>query len=173
MEAVMADTYEQRAVFSREGGHTRGVMGRFFEHPPESLWAMLTDPSQLPQWLAPGVLELRPGGPVRLDFADSGTVIDSQIRAIEPLELLEYSWSGPGEPDRPLRWELERSEEGTRLTLTLRVPETEDAGRACAGWEAHLEMLAAALEGVPIKFPLETFKVWREVYRTELAAGPR
>lgn len=167
----MSDINDERAAFSREAGCVVGVIGRSFEHPREAVWTMLTDSSELPQWLAPGVIELSAGGPVRLDFADSGTVIDSQVEAIEPMELLEYSWSSPGEPQRPVRWELEPAETGTRLTLTLRIPEDEDAGRACAGWEAHLEMLAAALEGVPIKFPLQTFKTWREIYRAQLAEG--
>jgi hypothetical protein len=51
------------------------------------------------------------------------------------------------------------------------MPADEDAGRAAAGWEAHLEMLAAALEEVPIKFPFETFKAARDAYRQELAGG--
>jgi hypothetical protein len=84
--------------------------------------------------------------------------------------VLEYSWSSPGEPLRPVRWELTADGEGTRLTLALRTPQGEDPGRACAGWEAHLEMLEAALEGVPIKFPFERFKAARDAYREKVAA---
>jgi uncharacterized protein YndB with AHSA1/START domain len=93
------------------------------------------------------------------------------VSEVEPGRLLEYGWSGPGEPNRPLRWSLEPAGEGTKLTLVLRVPQDEDAGRACAGFEAHLEMLAAALEGVPIKFPFETFNAARDAYRAQLAAS--
>lgn len=167
----MPDMNDERAAFSRDGGQVQAVMRRSIDQPPGTVWAMLTDSARLPQWLAAGAIELRSGGAVRLDFVDSGIVIDSAVSAIEPLRLLEYSWSGPGEPLRPVRWELAGEGEGTRLKLTLGVPEAEDAARAVAGWEAHLEMLAAALEGVPIKFPFETFKTWREVYRAELAAG--
>ena len=52
--------------------------------------------------------------------------------------------------------------------LTLTLPASEDVARSCAGWEAHLEMLAAALEGVPIKFPFESFKAAREAYKAQL-----
>jgi hypothetical protein len=52
--------------------------------------------------------------------------------------------------------------------LTLRIPDNEDIARTCAGWDAHLEMLAAAMEGVPIKFPFERFKAAREAYRARL-----
>lgn len=58
---------------------------------------------------------------------------------------------------------------GTTLTLILSLPAAEDAARSCAGWEAHLEMLEAALEGVPIKFPFERFKASRETYNQILA----
>lgn len=145
---------------------------RQFEHPPQLIWAALTQPARLAQWLAPGEIELKPGGAARLDFQDSGIVIDSRVTAYAPGRLLEYSWSGPGEPLRPVRWELEAAECGVRLTLTLELPIVEDVARACAGWEAHLEMLAAALEGVPIKFPFETFKAQREAYKAKLGLAP-
>jgi hypothetical protein len=58
-----------------------------------------------------------------------------------------------------------------RLVLTLSVPDGEDAGRSAAGWAAHLEMLAAALAGAPIKFPFEVFKAARDSYRAQLAEG--
>jgi len=50
------------------------------------------------------------------------------------------------------------------------VPQTEDIARTCAGWEAHLMMLLAAIEGVPIKFPFERFKSTREAYKAKAAA---
>lgn len=165
----MSDEEHVKAVFSHAGGQVQAMMRRRFDHLTVSVWSMLTDPARLPLWLAPGTIETRLGGAVRLDFADSGTVVDSTITAYAPGRLLEYSWSGRSGPPRPVRWELAPDGEGTVLTLTLRVPEDEDAGRACAGWEAHLEMLEAALEGVPIKFPFETFKTWRDAYRAELA----
>jgi uncharacterized protein YndB with AHSA1/START domain len=137
----------------------------------EEVWAALTEPEQLVQWLAPGEIEPHPGGAAKLQFADSGIVIDSTVSAVEPLRVLEYSWSGPGQPDRPVRWKLEPVGAAVRLTLALGVPADEDVGRACAGWAAHLDMLAAALAGVPVKFPFEVFKAAREAYRSELAAA--
>jgi uncharacterized protein YndB with AHSA1/START domain len=160
---------EATAALSKDGGQVVGVMTRVSEHPPAAIWRMLTDPAKLPQWLAPGRIETRVGGAARLDFADSGTVIDSQVTAYDEGRVLEYSWSSPGEPQRPVRWEIAPEGDGSRLTLRLRTPEGEDPGRACAGWEAHLEMLEAALEGVPIKFPVERFKAARDAYREKVA----
>jgi uncharacterized protein YndB with AHSA1/START domain len=166
----MSDEPEQLADLTRADGYVEARMTRRLEHPPQAVWRMLTDPARLPQWLAPGRIELRLGGAARLDFADSGTVIDSRVTAFEDGRLLEYSWSHGEEPARPVRWQVEPHAGGTLLTLLQNTPDGEDSGRACAGWEAHLEMLEAALEGVPIKFPFERFKAAREAYRPKVAA---
>ena len=135
----------------------------------DEVWTALTQPGWLANWLAPGEMDLRNGGVVRLDFGESGGIIDSRITALEPHRLLEYSWSIPGEPLRPLRWELEPIGPATLLTLRLTVPAIEDAGRAAAGWAAHLEMLQIALVGMPAKFPFEVFRVARDAYREQVA----
>ncbi|HXQ15058.1 MAG TPA: SRPBCC family protein [Caulobacteraceae bacterium] len=158
------------AELTRDGDFVTARMTRQIEHPAQVVWRALTEPAMLAQWLAPGRIELRLGGAAKLDFADSGTVIDSQVSAVEPGRVLEYSWSGPGEPLRPVRWELAVDGEATALTLIQKTPASEDPGRACAGWEAHLEMLQAALEGVPIKFPFESFKAARDAYRPLVSA---
>ncbi len=125
---------------------------------------MLTEPQELAQWLAPGSIEFRLGGAVHIDFADSGRMIESTVLEFDPPRLLAYSWSSGNEPERPLRWELDAVGAGTRLLLTLRLPATEDIAKACAGFDAHLEMLAAMLEGVPIRFPLDFYLARRRVY---------
>ena len=155
-----------------ERGDAR-VTARFrlnLDSPLETVWAALTEPSRFADWLTPGEIEPRPGGAVKLNFPDSGIVIDSTISGFEPMRVLEYSWSRPGEPLRPLRFELEPAGAATAVVVTLGVPADEDAARTAAGWAAHLEMLAAALAGAPIKFPFEVFKAAREAYRAKLGA---
>jgi uncharacterized protein YndB with AHSA1/START domain len=152
--------------FKESAEGTEILIERTFLHPIEYVWEMLTESPCLVQWLAPGRIEPRRGGLARLDFADSGIVIDSPVTEFVPFRAIAYSWSGPGEPSRPLRFRVEEVPAGTRLLLTLHVPKGEDAARAAAGFEAHLEMLAAALEGVPIKFPFQLFKDLRAAYQT-------
>ncbi len=148
--------------------HTEARIERTLEHDQQAVWRMLTDSSLLPQWLAPGTLSLSKGGAAKLNFPESGTNVESVVTEVDPPRLIEYSWSSPGEPDRPLRWETVATPDGTRLSLTLGIPDNEDIARTCAGWEAHLEMFAAAMEGVPIKFPFERFKATREAYRSRI-----
>ena len=142
-----------------------GRLERRVEHDRSAVWRMLTEPQALVQWLAPGRIELRVGGVVHIDFADSGRTIESTVLQLDPPRLLEYSWSNGDEPKRPLRWELNAFEKGTQLILTIRLPAGEDAAKACAGFDAHLEMLAAALEGVPIRFPVDHFLKARRAYQ--------
>jgi uncharacterized protein YndB with AHSA1/START domain len=160
----MTQQNEELGTISKRNGVFEAKLERIIEHDPKAVWSMLTDPVKFVEWLAPGVIELRKGGSAKLDFVDSGIVIDSTVTACEAPSLLEYSWSGPDEPDRPVRWELEATGGGTKLKLTLQCPEEEDIARSAAGWEAHLMMLLGAIEGVPIKFPFERFVQTREAY---------
>src|SRR5438552_2129725 len=98
---------------------------RMLEHDQAKVWKMLTDPSQLPLWLAPGDLSLSKGGLAKLNFPESGTNVESVVTDVDPPRLIEYSWSSSGEPHRPLRWEATAVNGGTRLSLTLRIPDNE------------------------------------------------
>ncbi len=151
-----------------DGSH-EGTLERLYEgHSPTDVWRAMTDPKRLGEWLAPGTIELRRGGKVHIDFVDSGIVIESEVLEFEDGRLLSYSWSKPGEPTRPLRFSLEAVGRDTRLTLRVGVPAGEDAAKACAGFEGHLDMLGAALEGVPIKFPFQTYLDARKAYTAQL-----
>lgn len=155
---------------TRPNGDHEGHLTRIYEnHDCPAVWKMLTEPGSLAQWLAPGTIEPRQGGAVKIDFEDSGQVIESTVLAFESGRQLAYSWSRPGEPERLLRWTLKPVENGTRLTLVVGIPAGEDAAKACAGFEGHLEMLGAALEGVPMKFPVDLYLKARGAYSQQLA----
>jgi uncharacterized protein YndB with AHSA1/START domain len=148
-------------------GATEIRIARTFPHSVERVWQALVELDRMAAWLAPGTIDPREGGRIRLDFADSGIVIDSDVVEFDAPYAVAYSWSGPDEPRRPLRFETKADGGGTLLTLTLQLPSGEDAARMAAGFEAHLEMLAAALDGAPIKFPFPTFKAMRAAYRLD------
>ncbi len=164
----MSDDVLQLGSVCRREGAIEGRLGRSLGHDRAVVWTMLTESAALAQWLAPGHIEPRVGGAVKIDFADSGTVIDSTVLAWEPERVLSWSWSHGGEPARPLRFELHDADGGCRLDLLVRIPEGEDAAKACAGFEGHLEMLAAAMEGVSIKFPFDVFLAARSAYRQQI-----
>lgn len=161
-EPIVTCTPTRRTDLGQEA-----VLAMEVQHGVAAVWSAITEPDSLAQWLAPGQIDLRSGGAVMIEFQLSGAPINSRITAFDPPWLLEYSWSSPGEPERPLCWGLEGCDGSTRITLSLSLLDTDDAAKACAGWAAHLEMLAAFLEGVPISFPLQQFKA----YRAHLAAA--
>jgi uncharacterized protein YndB with AHSA1/START domain len=170
VENRMTDNNEALGTLTLSNGYLHGRLERLLDHDQQAVWTLLTAPERLAEWLAPGTIELKAGGAAKLNFTDSGTVIDSTVTAFDPPRLLEYSWSSPGQPSRPVRWETRADGSGTQLTLMVSVPVGEDVARACAGWEAHLMMMLAAIEGVPIKFPFERFKTTREAYKLQAAA---
>lgn len=152
-------------VKKQANGSFTGTLSRVYEgHTCKQVWRMLTEPQSMAQWLAAGTIEQKAGGQVKIDFVDSGILIDSQVLAIQPEELLSYSWSSGNEPQRPLSWQLTDVPDGVQLTLTASIPAGEDAAKAFAGFEGHLDMLAGALEGVPMKFPFQLFLQARTEY---------
>jgi uncharacterized protein YndB with AHSA1/START domain len=167
---LMADGEYLTARFISHGDYVVAALSLTLDARLDEAWTALTAPESLVRWLAPGVIEPRVGGRAKLAFADSGIVIDSVVTAVEPLRVLEYSWSGPGDRLRPVRWTLEAIGARTRLDLTLTLPASEDVARATAGWAAHMEMLASALAGAPQRFPVRMFQAARSAFGEQLAA---
>lgn len=149
-------------------GYITATMERDVDAPVDEVWSKLSEESERVKWLAEGSIDLAVGGRARLDFKDSYVIVDSEVTACEPPRLLEFSWSSGEEPDRPIRFELEETPEGCTIHLSVGIPEDEVVARSCAGWEAHLTMLQAAVAGVPIKFPLDRFKACREQFDAEV-----
>lgn len=160
----MTDMNDDLGTIVKERGYYKATLKRVIEHDIENVWEILTNPDRFVDWLAPGKIELAEGGAAKLNFEDSGIVIDSIVSKCKEYSVLEYSWSSGDEPLRPVCWQLDEVNGSTQLTLVLGVPVDEDVARSCAGWEAHLMMLLAAIEGVPIKFPFERFVSTREAY---------
>jgi uncharacterized protein YndB with AHSA1/START domain len=167
--AAMSEGEFLTAKFSRGSSAISARFDLTLDEPAFEVWSFLTQPDRLPQWLAPGRIELEVGGAAKLDFGDSGIVIDSRVTQCKAPRSLAYSWSSPGQPDRPVRWSLEADGARTRLTLELQLPPDEDVARSAAGWAAHLEMLVAAMAGAPMKFPFPTFKAAREAFNAQVA----
>lgn len=168
----MSEWPARARVIEHRGAEIEILLERRIGHDPAAVWHMLTHPAALPKWLGPGAVEPRTGGRARIDFDDSGATIDSRVQACDPERLLVYAWGGETAPHRPLYWALVPMDGGTQLRLSLRMPAHEDGAKAAAGWDAHLEMLLAALDDVPIRFPLDHFRAMRAWFREQLAAAP-
>jgi deazaflavin-dependent oxidoreductase (nitroreductase family) len=126
---------------------------RHLNHPIGKVWAALTEPDQLPQWLAfPAEIELRVGG--RVHLVPGQRTVDSTVTALDPLHRLEYGWHDRSNEDVKVRWELTPHDGGTRLVFTEAFPTTlADADRVSGGpaelaaWHLVLDRLEATLDG--------------------------
>lgn len=136
------------AEVRKDGENWTLVLVRQLRHSPEQVWRALTDPAQLREWApfdADGNLGLA-GSTVKLNTVGTPTPLVSETtinRADEP-NILEYRWG-----DGDLRWELEDSNGGTRLTLWHNI-DRRYISMGAAGWHICLDVLDHALNGTPL-----------------------
>ncbi|MCI2419182.1 SRPBCC family protein [Saccharopolyspora sp. K220] len=124
------------------------VLVRELRHPPEKVWAALTDPAQLREW-APYTAnrDLGSTGDATLTMIDGDVAQDlaGAVHRAEPPTLLEYSWGTD-----VLRWELAATGTGTRLTLRHTVDGQDWVAAVAAGWHLCLVVAEHLLDGQPI-----------------------
>lgn len=131
----------------KDGDKWTLVLVKVLRHPPERVWESLTDPAHLREW-APFDADRSLGvvGPVKLTTVGAPKPIVSETevtRAVAP-NVLEYKWG-----DQEIRWQLEASGQGTRLTLWHNIDRRYIAMGA-AGWHICLDVLNLMLGGEPI-----------------------
>ena len=135
------------ASIHKDGDRWTLILVRELRHPAELVWEALTDPAHLAEW-APFDADRSLGvaGPVKLTLvsAPKPQVFDTTVKRAEPPHLLEYRW---GESD--LRWQLEPTATGTRLTLWHNIDRRYIAWGA-AGWHICFDVLDHLLSGIPL-----------------------
>ena len=150
-------------TISREGERFVIRFERRFPSPIEEVWAALTRPERLTQWVGATEVELelvdggkmvtRTTGPQELVdaiIAEAGPEAletrDTVLR-VEPPRVFEHTFGGA--PDSVVRWELEPVGGGCLLRLAHTEPagfEPKHGPRDLAGWHELLELLALALQ---------------------------
>jgi uncharacterized protein YndB with AHSA1/START domain len=124
------------------------VFVRELSHPPERVWAALTDPDRLREW-SPFTADrnLDGLGEATLTMIDGDTHEDlpAVVSRAERPTLLEYTWRA----DR-VRWELAPTKSGTRLTLRHTVESEDWIPKAAAGWHICLGVAERLLDGNPV-----------------------
>ena len=114
----------------------------------DDLWSAITDPRRLARWVARVDGDLRVGGAFHASFT-SGWEGPGRVDVCEPPRRLLVTMS-PGEDDQTeIEAELVRDGEVTRLVIEERGIPLGEAPDHGAGWQAHVEDLAAHLAGRP------------------------
>ncbi|MFJ7998181.1 SRPBCC family protein [Streptomyces sp. NPDC096310] len=123
-------------------------MERRLPHPPQKVWAALTDPAALGRWFPSEVtVDLTPGGAMGFRFPGAapgdpgmtGTVTD-----VEEPRLFAFTWGTDH-----LSWTVTPDGEGSLLTLVHTFGDRPGAASFASGWHLCVGALARFLDGAP------------------------
>jgi len=130
-----------RAQVRKEGDKWTLILVRELRHSPEIVWQALTDPSHLREW-APFETDASLGtvGTVKLTWVGTPTSLETSVTRADAPHVLEYG---------DMRWELEPSASGTRLTLWHSI-DRRFISWGVAGWHICFDVLDRLLAGQPI-----------------------
>jgi hypothetical protein len=125
----------------KEGEKWTLILVRELRHSPEKVWQALTDPAQLREW-APFEADGNLGtvGTVNLTWVGTQKTLETTVTRADATKLLEYN---------DIRWELEASGGGTRLTLWHSI-DRRFISWGAAGWHIAFDVLDRLLSGTPI-----------------------
>jgi uncharacterized protein YndB with AHSA1/START domain len=136
------------AHIEKDGDNWTLVLVRELRHAPEKVWLAITDPVHLREWApfdADGNLGMA-GSTVKLTTVGAPTlhVTETKVTRADAPNLLEYNWGGFN-----MRWKLEATGGGTRLTLWTNIGHRYIAMGA-AGWHICFDVLDRLLAGQPM-----------------------
>ncbi|MGA3190242.1 MAG: SRPBCC family protein [Bryobacteraceae bacterium] len=130
------------AQVRKDGEKWTLILVRELRHSPEKVWQALTDPAHLREW-APFEVDgslAKAGTMVNLTWVGTPTPLATAVTRADAPKLLEYS---------DIRWELEASGGGTRLTLWHSI-DRRFISWGAAGWHISFDVLDRLLNGAPI-----------------------
>jgi uncharacterized protein YndB with AHSA1/START domain len=134
----------------------------------EKVWAALTVPARLADWLATAEVDLREGGRFSLYWETHGYRMSGVITELDPPRLIAWTWPSPEHPQSAVRWLLEPDgpdgQRGCRLTLQQTGLSAPPLRGVAAGWHTHLEGLAGAVDGVATPWRAEREREIGELY---------
>ena len=129
------------AQVRKDGDKWTLILVRELRHSPEKVWQALTDPEHLREW-APFETDGSLGavGTVNLTWVGTPQACETKVTRADAPRLLEYG---------DIRWELEASGSGTRLTLWHSI-DRRYVSWGAAGWHICFHVLDRLLSGAPI-----------------------
>ncbi len=147
---------------SQRTGASRGLVGSVraidgkavvriedsFDTGIDDLWSAITDPDRLARWIGKVEGDLRLGGEFRASFTSTYEG-PGRVDVCEPPHRLQVTMD-PGQDDETVvEAELSPDRDGTRIVVEERGLPVGAAAAFGAGWQAHIEDLAAHLAGRP------------------------
>jgi uncharacterized protein YndB with AHSA1/START domain len=132
---------------------------RRYPRPIETVWAALTEPARLADWIGQALVEPYVGGRYEL-FIERKRPMTGRILTWQKPTLLEFTWDTGDAPASIVRCELTPDGDGTRLVFVHKGVGFVWIGLVLPGWHIHLERLGSLLAGTaePMSMPR-----WREL----------
>lgn len=135
---------------------------RPINHPPDEVWAALTENGKLSLWMPNLQAEdLRKGGNMKFAMRDGADEsFDLRITDYEPHSVLEFEWG-----KELVRFEVSAQEYGSRLLLKVFIGAlTDHVPVDLAGWHICLDRLSALLDGRFTEFSMDEWEKRHEQY---------
>ncbi|MFE3830292.1 SRPBCC family protein [Streptomyces sp. NPDC059092] len=142
------NTTPHDSTLTTADGRSALRMERRLPHPPEKVWAALTDPAALRGWFPAEVtVDLTRGGPMSFRFpgaeaGDPGTT--GTVTDVEEPRLFAFTWGTDH-----LSWTVTPDGEGSLLTLVHTFGDRPGAASFASGWQLCVGALARLLDGAP------------------------
>ncbi|GGR44570.1 uncharacterized protein YndB with AHSA1/START domain [Nocardioides luteus] len=155
----------------REGERTGLRYVRLLRHAPEKVWRALTESDGLRHWFPTDIVGERVAGarlslpfwPEGLELANTTDAIEEmgvdpesfvsagELLVWDPPHTFEFSWGMDGRADLTdlLRFELEPTDDGTRLTFTTWFGDPTPNTDTAVGWHVCLDELTGLLDHGP------------------------
>jgi uncharacterized protein YndB with AHSA1/START domain len=155
-----------------EGEHATLTFERVYRHAPEHVWAAITTPEALREWLmcTLAVIEPRVGGRIELISGPGRYHSTGTILAWDPPRVLEYDWNVAPVPEMPrgeqaiFRYELTPQRDATHVRVTYRRITKPTARGFLPGLHALLDRLEAQLDGAALPDWWQRMNELRDVY---------
>jgi len=120
---------------------------------PDTVFRLLTDPVQYVRWKGKlAELEPRPGGKIRVEFANSKDIVAGKFVEVVPGRRVVFTWGWEGNEQIPpgtstVEIDLTPAGSGTRLRLVHRGLPEEAIASHVEGWDYFLPRLEDVAEG--------------------------
>jgi len=160
----MHDTMDLGTYTRRADGKLDIRFERTYPRPVGTVWAALTEPERLADWMGKSSVEPRVGGKF-LTIQDSAAPMTGEVRVWEPPKVLEFSWSNKDAPDSVVRYELTPDgKTGTRMVFTQKGVLPGRSALMMPGRQSLFDRLANVLEGKPGTLSGKNWSDWQGVY---------
>lgn len=163
----MSDEQDLGVVTEHADGHEIRFE-RFIARPVEKVWAAITTPERIADWLATAEVDLRLGGRFALKFTEPDYAFEGEIVEFDPPRLIAWTWPHEQHPNSVVRWELFPGPGGCRLVLSQSGMHPPHLVEVAAGWHALLESLPGAAGGPKVAWTMDREMALRPLYAARL-----